>query len=920
MSPEETATVSQQSEFTVAVRAERRGIVLPIEREPVVLTRSKAIEGLHAAGRASTHAYAAVVASILCLFIGAMDDGWCDEGQQPVIVASGIGHRAQELHALRERSELVAEVATEVTLSETERKFERTHRENINRVAQLAPVPQMDAGEGKTAGAPRSVADRRQQLALDGEQEWGRAEALALALLSKVRAQFDAARSGAEASPIKQPRMLTPETLTRELATLQFELDAARAISREAIQASEAGIKQKQALEQEQRRADDLARELASVRAELEATRAPAAAAHEAAQAAATTTEQELKQHRDRTEALARDLAATRAELEAAQIVGSEAKQAVVEASAQKQAIQRELEQQHHTMEQLVRDLASARLEIDAARIAESDAKQAVVEASAQKELIEQKLELQQDAAKRLTRDLASARAEIDEARVAAWEAKQAIAEAFEQKHVVERELEQQKGTVERLGLDLAAVRAELDTTRLAGSEKAQVAVAAVEQNQALERELKLQRDRAGAVAGELTSLRTELDEAHEMLGRELASVRMQVDEKSTRLAAAYAEMQQMIETSRTSASEFRIALDAERDRADAVGRELASVRDQLDSYVRSDAGTVAAVEIERRQALERELQQQRDEAGALARELTLLRTELDNAQGVARSGARSVEAAKIEHEQALNAERDRAATLAQELASARMKADERSARLAAAYAEILQVTDTSRISASEQKIALVAERNRADGLARELASVRDQLDAGSWHFAASKAILAPAAPAGLPDWVATSHRLTTEGTFQQPQQASVPTGFHQELPSTPAALPTPHEREPVPEINPAAASAPAVPARTAPRSVVNEQRLLARAIALLREADIGAARPVLEHAARGGSARAAFMLAETYDDRVLLSWRVRGIAGDTTKAREFYELAQSAGIEDAKERIKRLQQMSVRSSPTQGR
>jgi hypothetical protein len=46
----------------------------------------------------------------------------------------------------------------------------------------------------------------------------------------------------------------------------------------------------------------------------------------------------------------------------------------------------------------------------------------------------------------------------------------------------------------------------------------------------------------------------------------------------------------------------------------------------------------------------------------------------------------------------------------------------------------------------------------------------------------------------------------------------------------------------------------------------------------------------------------------------------VRGIAGDIAKARELYELAQSGGIEDAKERIKKLQQLTVRSSPTQGR
>jgi TPR repeat protein len=89
--------------------------------------------------------------------------------------------------------------------------------------------------------------------------------------------------------------------------------------------------------------------------------------------------------------------------------------------------------------------------------------------------------------------------------------------------------------------------------------------------------------------------------------------------------------------------------------------------------------------------------------------------------------------------------------------------------------------------------------------------------------------------------------------------------------------------------------------------SPAEEQRLLARANALLRQADISGARPLLEHALERGSARAAFMLAETYDAHVLQSWRARGISGDPTKARELYERAQAGGIEDAKERIEAL-------------
>jgi hypothetical protein len=53
--------------------------------------------------------------------------------------------------------------------------------------------------------------------------------------------------------------------------------------------------------------------------------------------------------------------------------------------------------------------------------------------------------------------------------------------------------------------------------------------------------------------------------------------------------------------------------------------------------------------------------------------------------------------------------------------------------------------------------------------------------------------------------------------------------------------------------------------------------------------------------------ARAAFMLAETYDARVLQSWRAQGISGDPTKARELYERAEAGGIEDARDRIETL-------------
>jgi TPR repeat protein len=79
--------------------------------------------------------------------------------------------------------------------------------------------------------------------------------------------------------------------------------------------------------------------------------------------------------------------------------------------------------------------------------------------------------------------------------------------------------------------------------------------------------------------------------------------------------------------------------------------------------------------------------------------------------------------------------------------------------------------------------------------------------------------------------------------------------------------------------------------------------RLLARAGALLRQGDIGAARIVLERALETGSAQASFMLAETYDPLVLSTWKTYGTRGDLTKARELYAKALAGGIQEAKDR-----------------
>ena len=539
------------------------------------------------------------------------------------------------------------------------------------------------------------------------------------------------------------------------------------------------------------------------------------------------------------------------------------------------------LDQERDRADALARELSSLWAEVDIARIVGLEAVQAAE--------AEQAFEQERDRADALTRELTSVQAELDAARIVDPKGAHAAAAGVEQKQVLKQELEQERGRTETLARELTFVRAELDAARNAGSEAAKAVEAETKQKQALEQE----RGRAETLARELTSVREELDAARNA-GSEAAK-------------AIEAETKQ------------KPALEEERGRAETLARELTSVQAELDAarIAGPEAAKAAAAAVEQQQALKQELKQERDKAEAVARELTSLRTELDKARAAGRETTQTAEAVKIEQKLAFGKERDRAETLARELASARKEAEERSALLAAAHAEVLQVIETSSATAAEQKLALASERNRADALTRELASVRNEFEASNWQAAALNAFRALRSREPVVDsareWMAEHSSRTIAGKERLPEQISGEAVAATSGRSSASKLPRPEAqltaREAAPDSDPKVVMATerSVSAGAASHPPVDEQRLLARANALLRQADISGARPLLEHAVERGSARAAFMLAETYDARVLQSWRARGISGDPTKARELYERAQAGGIEDAKERIKAL-------------
>jgi hypothetical protein len=537
------------------------------------------------------------------------------------------------------------------------------------------------------------------------------------------------------------------------------------------------------------------------------------------------------------------------------------------------------LDQERGRADALARELTSLRSELDAARIAGLEAVQAIEAKIKQKQALDQ----ERDRADALARELTSLRAELDTARVAGPEAAHAGEAEIKRKQA----LEQEWGRADTLARELASIRAELDTARAACAEAVRAAEAAkIEQEQALGKE----RGKTETLARELTSLRADLDTAR-AAGLE-----------ATRTAeAAKIEQEQ--------------ALGKERDKTETLARELTSLRAELEAsrIAGPEVAQAAAAEIEQKQALK----QERNRAEALARELTSLRTELDTALAAGPQTVQTTAAAKIEQELAFGKERDKTETLARELASARKDAEARSALLAAAHAEVLEATETNRALAAEQKLALASERDRADALARELASVRNELEAGNRQIAALNALRALHSRESAADHsqerMAESSSRAIERNGLSPGQISGNAAASTSGPSSVSELPRPEAasvtREAASDLVPKVAMATersTAPSAVSP-SLVDEQRLLARATAFLRQADISGARLLLQHALERGSARAEFMLAGTYEARVLQSWRANGISGDRAKARELYERAQAGGIKDAKERIEAL-------------
>ena len=256
--------------------------------------------------------------------------------------------------------------------------------------------------------------------------------------------------------------------------------------------------------------------------------------------------------------------------------------------------------------------------------------------------------------------------------------------------------------------------------------------------------------------------------------------------------------------------------------------------------------------------------------------------------------------------------ERAEADVVVRNLAAARGEIALHVGRENAVQAEALEAKRIADAKQSELKQALDESETRAEALARELSSARVNIASASGPF--NEAVLAQdgASPIGpLNRSIEESNAVPgITGVVPNAQSLDVVTAGTPTFSNTRSA---PISAAPDDAVV-GSSRPPAQPSQSQPTSAISsadEARLVDRAESLIKRSDFAGARLLLEHASEKGSARAAFMLAETFDWRMLRSLQAYGVRGDTERARKLYELAAVAGIEKARERLEALKSSS---------
>jgi hypothetical protein len=362
-----------------------------------------------------------------------------------------------------------------------------------------------------------------------------------------------------------------------------------------------------------------------------------------------------------------------------------------------------------------------------------------------------------------------------------------------------------------------------------------------------LKREFSRERERASVAIGGLTAARERED-------------------------VALTEALESTQIANSKQKEFKQALDQSEAKSEALARELASARENEVA-----ARNLAA-------AREREIAAQAPEAKQIA------------------------DARQKEFKQALDQSEAKSEALARELASARE--NEVAARNLAAAREretAAQALETRQIADARQKEfkqALDESENRALALKRELTSARETMASAEKPSNAEVADRDAAAPTGPVIRPMEQSNAASETMTTPQSRGNVTAGVQASSDATPDDATVGASGR----LTRSTRSEPGRPQPPSAMSSAEEANLVAHAQSLIKQFDFVGARLLLAHAVEKGSARAAFMVAETYDRQILRSLQAYGVRGDAQMAREFYQMAAAAGIEKARERVEALQ------------
>src|SRR5450432_512091 len=374
---------------------------------------------------------------------------------------------------------------------------------------------------------------------------------------------------------------------------------------------------------------------------------------------------------------------------------------------------------------------------------------------------------------------------------------------------------------------------------------------------------------------------------------------------------------------------ESKQALDESEAKSEALARELASAREN-DVAARNLAAArereIAAKALETKQiadAKQKEFKQALDESEAkseaLARELASAR-ENDVAARAAREreiAAKALETKQIadarqkEFKHALDQSEAKSGVLARELASARENEVAARNLVAARQREIAaKALKTKQIADARQKEfkqALDESEKRALALNRELTSARETMASAeklSNAEVTARDAAAPTRPLNRPMEQSNAASEITRSMTPPQSRGNVTAGVQASSDATPDDATAGASGRPTRSTR----SEPSRPQPPNAMSSAEEAKLVARAESLIKQFDFIGARLLLAHALEKGSARAAFMMAETYDRQILRSLQAYGVRGDAQMARKFYYLDAAAGTEKARERVEALQ------------